>query len=128
LTKTGAQLIMNKNDVALLGKTCKNTAVDIFAEDNDIIDIGGIKLKVIHTPGHSPGGICLWCDGHLFAGDTLFYENVGRCDLEGGSFTAIIHSVKEKLFTLPDDTRVYPGHGEYTTIGHEKKYNPYVGA
>ena len=128
IVKTGASVMLHKNDYGLFQQTCKNINIniDIYAEDNDIIKIGETNLRVIHTPGHTPGSICLLYKEHLFAGDTLFFEDVGRCDLPGGDFEAIKKSIREKLFILPDDTRVYPGHGEYTSIGHEKKYNPYV--
>jgi hydroxyacylglutathione hydrolase len=92
--------------------------------DGDIIKIGGLELEVIHTPGHTPGGICLKCGDILFSGDTLFFEGIGRTDLPGGDQRAIIKSIREKLLTLPDNVRVFPGHGGQTTIGHEKKFNP----
>jgi glyoxylase-like metal-dependent hydrolase (beta-lactamase superfamily II) len=88
-------------------------------------------LKVIHTPGHSPGGMCLYHDGMVFTGDTLFVGAVGRTDLDGSSWEALVSSIHNRLFTLPDDTVVAPGHnyGDSTrsTIGREKVYNPYVG-
>ena len=93
--------------------------------DGDKIKIGGITLNVIHTPGHTKGGICLYEDGCLFSGDTLFYRSVGRTDFPGGSFEEIKKSVL-KLFELPDNTKVYPGHGEETTIAEEKFENPFV--
>ncbi|MFH1395438.1 MAG: MBL fold metallo-hydrolase [Candidatus Omnitrophota bacterium] len=93
-----------------------------FLKDGDIIEIGNFKLKVIHTPGHSPGGISIVCGDILFSGDTLFCEGVGRTDLSGGSQTDLMRSIQEKLFVLPDSTKVYPGHGPETTIGNEKKF------
>jgi glyoxylase-like metal-dependent hydrolase (beta-lactamase superfamily II) len=84
---------------------------------------GGIKIKVIHTPGHTEGCVCYLIDGKLFSGDTLFFETVGRTDLPGGNFKKIENSVKNILFQLDDNTVVYPGHGAETTIGHEKMYN-----
>jgi len=93
---------------------------DVVLSDGDIIQFGGINLKVIHTPGHSPGGICLYTPGHLFAGDTLFSGTCGRVDLPGSSETMMINSL-QKLFNLPADTKVYPGHGNATTIGSEKE-------
>lgn len=95
-------------------------------KDGDVIEAGSLRLEVIHTPGHTPGGISVKCGDVLFSGDTLFFEGVGRTDLPGGSYEALKKSIKEKLFTLPEDTRVLPGHGPETTIGHEKKYNPFM--
>ena len=100
--------------------------IDRFVSDGDILNARSMTLKVIHTPGHSPGGISIICDNMLFSGDTLFFEGIGRTDLQGGDLDAIIHSIKDKLFVLPDDTKVFPGHGPETTIGHEKRSNPFV--
>ncbi len=101
---------------------------DQFIEDGDTISFGNYSLKVIHTPGHTPGGVCFYTPGILFAGDTLFSGSVGRTDLPGGSFDAISASIKNGLYILPDETIVYPGHGLPTTIGEEKASNPYVTA
>ena len=92
-----------------------------------IIKVAGIKLQVLHTPGHTPGGICLYSKGEgiVFTDDTLFANGVGRADL-GGNMEQLIKSIKEKLFTLPDETAVYPGHGPTTTIAQEKKSNPFL--
>ncbi len=87
---------------------------------------GNITLEVIHTPGHSRGGICLYTPGHLFAGDTLFAGSIGRTDLPGGDYDTLIASIKQKLLSLPDDTRVYTGHGPETTIAGEKRMNPFL--
>ncbi len=84
------------------------------------------KLKVLHTPGHSDGGICLVTDGLVFSGDTLFAESIGRCDFPGGSEVTLIRAIKDKLMPLPDDTKVLPGHGPGTTIGWERKCNPFL--
>ena len=96
--------------------------------DGDIFQVGESSLKVLHTPGHTPGGVCYYDEenGNLFAGDTLFQESVGRTDFPLGNHSGLIKSIAEKLFTLPDSTKVYPGHGASTTIGHEKQYNPFV--
>jgi len=103
---------------------------DILVQDGQTISVGNIELKVIHTPGHSPGGICLYTPGYVFTGDTLFVEAVGRTDLPGASWQTMYDSIKTKIFTLPDDTVVMPGHNygrtPTSTVGHEKKHNPFV--
>jgi len=104
---------------------------DITLRDGDLITVGKISLKVLHTPGHSPGSISLYNDGIVFTGDTLFVGGVGRTDLPGGSSSVLVSSIHNKLFTLPDETVVAPGHnyGETpnSSIGREKIYNPYAG-
>jgi glyoxylase-like metal-dependent hydrolase (beta-lactamase superfamily II) len=104
---------------------------DITVRDGDIITIGKVSLKVLNTPGHSPGSICLYNKGMVFTGDTLFVGGVGRTDLGGGSLQQLVSSIRDKLFVLPDDTIVAPGHNygdtPKSTIGKEKVYNPYVG-
>lgn len=101
---------------------------DELLSDGQMITLSGICLQVFHTPGHTPGGCCFYCEeaGCVFSGDTLFQGSVGRSDFPGGSMSQLVRSVREKLFLLPDDTKVYPGHGEETSIGYEKKYNPFV--
>jgi glyoxylase-like metal-dependent hydrolase (beta-lactamase superfamily II) len=101
--------------------------IETFVE-NDIFKIGENEIKVIHTPGHTPGSSCFLLGKNLFSGDTLFYTSVGRTDFEGGSFAQISNSIKDKLFKLDDDITVYPGHDLQTTIGYEKKYNCYFGS
>ena len=100
---------------------------DTFIQEDDCFEIGTYTLRAIHTPGHTPGGVCFVCAKHLFSGDTLFSGSIGRTDLPGGNHTQIIASIKTKLYTLPDDTLVYPGHGPQTSIGDEKQYNPFTG-
>lgn len=100
--------------------------IDKFINDGDEIKIGHTVIKAISTPGHTKGGMCYLVDGNLFSGDTLFQGSVGRCDLPEGDLSAISKSIKEKLFTLPDDTAVFPGHGGKTTIGYEKKFNEII--
>jgi len=95
--------------------------------DGDIISFGDIELTVIHTPGHSPGGVAFYTDHMVFAGDTLFAGSVGRTDFPGGDFDQLKRSIQQKLFVLGDEVVVYPGHMGKTTIGMEKKYNPFVG-
>lgn len=99
---------------------------DILLHDGDELDLAGFHIRVIHTPGHTAGSCCYYFEEEkiLIAGDTLFYESYGRTDLDTGSEAAIMRSLREQLFLLPDDVEVYPGHGDSTTIGHEKKYNP----
>lgn len=135
--KTGAKLIMHPLDIellknaptqaALFGMTINPSVLpDILIKEGDTIDVGEeIHLKVLHTPGHSPGGISLLLDGKVFVGDTLFAGSIGRTDLFGGSYETLIDSVVSKIFPLGDDTEVYPGHGPATKVGNEKKHNPF---
>ncbi len=139
-TKTGAQIIVHKDDAELVMFTPlplykmhgaeKSPYPDIIVNDGDIITVGNVFLNVIHTPGHTLGGISLYSPGYVFTGDTLFVEAVGRTDLPGGSWRMMNHSIREKLFILPDDTIVMPGHNygkmPSSTIGHEKMHNPYL--
>lgn len=97
-----------------------------FVKDGDIIEVGDLKIKVIQTAGHTEGGVCYLVDENLFSGDTLFRQSVGRTDLYGGSFEKICHSVKDILFNLDENTKVFPGHGDITTIAYEKKYNEII--
>lgn len=101
---------------------------DILLEEKDIVEQADIKLEVLHTPGHTPGGISLYSrdEGVVFVGDALFADSVGRTDFPGGSMQRLIDGIKTRLLTLPDDTKVYPGHGPATTIAREKKYNQYL--
>jgi hydroxyacylglutathione hydrolase len=99
---------------------------DSLVKDGDSIDVGDLKFKVLHTPGHSPGGISLYGHGILFSGDTLFNYGIGRTDFPGCSYEKIIDSIKNKIMLLPDETVVYPGHGPATTIGEEKRGNPFL--
>lgn len=99
---------------------------DIAVKDGETMDIGGMKLEFIMTPGHTKGGMCIKTGKVLFSGDTLFRASIGRTDFPGGSFKELADSVHQKLFVLPDETPVYPGHMEATDIGYEKKNNPFV--
>ena len=112
---------------AIVGREIETTP-DLFLKDGDELDVGGLKLKIIETPGHTPGGISIYIEkeGVLFSGDTLFDKSIGRTDLPGGDFRQLITSIKEKLFVLPDDTKIYPGHMSATGIGSEKEGNPFV--
>jgi hydroxyacylglutathione hydrolase len=100
--------------------------IDRWLHDGDKVEFGGCALEVIHTPGHSPGGICLFGHGHLFSGDTLFQGSIGRSDLEGGDHQMLIESIKTRLLVLPAETIVHPGHGPDTTIGAEAAANPFL--
>jgi len=99
---------------------------DMFVEDGDTLKVGELTLRIIHTPGHSPGGICIYVNDCLFSGDTLFRQSIGRTDFPGASFNTLKRAIHEKLFTLPETTRVFPGHMEETDIGFEKRNNPFV--
>ena len=108
--------------------TTKRPKISREIQDGDLIEGGGITLRAIHTPGHTPGGLCFYHEASksLFSGDTLFRRSIGRSDFEGGDAGILTASIREKLFKLPDDCKVYPGHGEPTTIGEEKRENPFV--
>jgi glyoxylase-like metal-dependent hydrolase (beta-lactamase superfamily II) len=99
---------------------------DRLLKNGERIDIGGLHFEVIHTPGHTPGGICLYGYGVLFSGDTLFRYGMGRYDLPGGDYTLLMNSLRATLMSLPDETVVYPGHGPETTIGAERQDNPFL--
>ena len=103
---------------------------DRLLQDGDILNVGDLRVEVLHTPGHSPGGISLWIaeEKAVFCGDTLFRDGIGRADFPGSSHCILIQSIQERLFALPDETAVYPGHGPSTTIGREKRLNPWVGS
>lgn len=100
--------------------------IDIYVRDGDTLELGNLKIKVLHTPGHTQGGVCYYVNGHLFSGDTIFREAVGRCDLEGGNFDQIVESIKTKIFTLPDETIILAGHGKPSTVGWEKGHNTFA--
>jgi hydroxyacylglutathione hydrolase len=99
-----------------------------FINEGDKVIFGDDELEILFTPGHSPASICFYCKAQnfLIGGDVLFFESIGRFDLPGGNEQQLYKSIREKLYVLPDETIVYPGHGEQTTIGHEKKYNLFV--
>jgi glyoxylase-like metal-dependent hydrolase (beta-lactamase superfamily II) len=101
---------------------------DVLLEEGDTVEQAGIVLEVLHTPGHTPGGICLYVpsENTIFVGDTLFADSVGRADFPGGDMEQLIGSIRRKLLTLPEATVVYPGHGMRTTIGREKRANPFL--
>ena len=99
-----------------------------YFDDGDVITFGKSELKVLYTPGHADGSVCFYQpdQGFVITGDVLFLESIGRTDLVTGHYDVLMKSIREKLFTLPDDVVVYPGHGPETTIGHEKRYNPFI--
>ena len=105
-----------------------STKADILVSDGDELKVGDVTLKFIHTPGHTEGGMCIYVKEAkaLFSGDTLFRQSIGRTDFPGGSYTEIMDSIRKKLFLLPDDTNVFPGHMGTTSIGFEKENNPFV--
>jgi hydroxyacylglutathione hydrolase len=138
--KTGAAIIIHEDDAEMLvsipaamfrmygGKP--SPPADRTVREGDFIEVGQIRLRVIHTPGHSPGSMVLLLNGYAFTGDTLFVEAVGRTDLPGGSGEVMFDSIRKKLCTLPDETVVLPGHNygsmPTSTIGHEKQFNPFL--
>ena len=134
---TGAAVCIHEGDYDMLKSKSRNftealggpvveMTADKLLSDGDVLWLGDTKLEIIHTPGHSKGGICIYSEGSLFSGDTLFACSIGRTDLEGGSFQEIIISIKNKLLILPEATEVYPGHGSSSTILIEKKRNPFL--
>jgi hydroxyacylglutathione hydrolase len=116
---TGATILIHENHKG-------RANADQKLHEGDIIQIGNSKLVVLYTPGHTKSGISLLGDNMVFTGDTLFEGSIGRTDFPGGSFHEIINSIKTKLMSLPDNFKVYPGHESYSTIGKEKKYNPFL--
>lgn len=135
---TGAELLIHSADLPLLplaaghaagyGLSCESSpTADRTLADGDLVQFGQLELKVLHTPGHTPGGICLLGGGHLFTGDSLFAGSIGRTDLPGGDHATLIDSVRRQLMGLPVETVVHPGHGPDSSIGRERKLNPFVG-
>ena len=137
---TGAVLIIHSQDAPMLDTLSSSAASwglsaedspppDETVDEGDTVSFGNIVFRVIHTPGHTPGGISLHSDDTVFVGDTLFSGSIGRTDFPGGSYDTLISSIQEKLFALGDAVQVYCGHGPDTTIGREKQrqYNPFVG-
>jgi glyoxylase-like metal-dependent hydrolase (beta-lactamase superfamily II) len=136
-TKYGAEIMIGKDDAIGLSDTRISLAeklrfkqnpffADVLLNDGDIIKVEDIELEVIATPGHTIGGVCYFTNGMLFSGDTLFLESFGRTDFYGGDAATLKASI-DKLLCLPDEVKVYPGHGDSTTVSHEKKYNVYKG-
>ena len=140
--ETGAKIIIHEDEAKMLSGVINKTftamfggksspPADITVADGDVITVGNITLEVIHTPGHSPGGICLWDrDQNVFTGDTLFVAGVGRTDLPGGSMRVMMDSIKNRILTLPDDTVIWPGHNygptPSSTVAREREGNPFL--
>lgn len=122
LTKATSNLSM------LVGQVFKTDPADFLIEGGSTIELAGIKLMVLHTPGHTPGGICLYLEQEnmVFSGDTLFADSVGQTNFPNGDMDQLVDGIKEKLLTLPEKTAVYPGHGPSTTIAQEKMYNQFL--
>ena len=136
---TGAPILLNQNDYTLLKmldmqaawigmRTPERTAIDVPARDGDVLHAAGADFHVLHTPGHTPGSISLWmpAEKKLVAGDTLFFDSIGRTDLPYGDGEQILRSIHDKYFALPDETLVFPGHGATTTLGREKQFNYFL--
>jgi hydroxyacylglutathione hydrolase len=136
---TGAPVYMNGDDQDLYDQlemqagwlgmaTPSRTTVDVGIRDGDSLASAGTEFQFLHTPGHTRGSVSVWipAENKLLAGDTLFRDSIGRTDLPGGDFRAILRSIHSKLLTLPEETVVFPGHGEATTIGREKEMNPFL--
>lgn len=134
--RTGAELLIHAADLPLLEGLVEHSMVfgfrpspsprpDRFLKEGDVLKLGGLAIGVLHTPGHSPGGVTLHVADRLFVGDALFAGSIGRTDLPGGSYETLIASVRSKILTFPDETRVYPGHGPETTVGRERRTNPF---
>lgn len=138
--RTGAKVIVHEADAQGLLETPENVLemfgaedpppADILVKDGELIQVGDVALQVLHTPGHTPGGMCLYVDGMVFTGDTLFVGSIGRTDFPGGSYQELEHSVRTRLYTLPADTIVYPGHNygdtPTSTIEYERHNNAFI--
>ncbi len=137
---TGAPILIAAADAPMLSSPARQLAgvllkglagppADRLVRDGEVVEVGNLRLKVLLTPGHTPGSACFLVEGEalLFTGDTLFAGSVGRTDLPGGSWSDLVDSIRTKLFTLDENTRVLPGHGPDTTIGEERRSNPFVG-
>jgi hydroxyacylglutathione hydrolase len=138
--ETGAPIVMHEEDVAFFARSdmenyfsmlglAASPPPDKSVKDGDVLEVGNLSFEIIHTPGHTPGGICLYSKPHLFSGDTLFVGAIGRTDFPGGDMAIFMRSINERLLTLPADTIVWPGHGyggSQSTIEKEKKSNPFL--
>ncbi len=136
IEKTGAPFLIHEDDMYLIDgiendplqafiQVDAPPTPDSFLSDKDRITVGNLEFEVIHTPGHSPGSVCFLVENVLFSGDTLFSNSIGRADLPGGDHEQLLTSIREKLLPLDDNVRVYSGHGPVTTIGNERRFNPF---
>ncbi len=136
---TGAKFLLHQGDLDLLRNGWKGAAAmfgldvsqgppdpDLFVQEGDVVEVEGLRLQTLGTPGHTPGSVSFYTEGMLFSGDTLFRGSIGRTDLPGGSFEQEMESICGKLLMLPEETMVLPGHMDQTTIAFEKKHNPFV--
>jgi glyoxylase-like metal-dependent hydrolase (beta-lactamase superfamily II) len=137
IEKTGVPFLMHKEDMYLLDGLADDPlqaylqvpqppTPSTFLSDGDLISVGKLEFQVIHTPGHTPGSVCFLTGNTLFSGDTLFANSIGRADLPGGNHEQLISSIHERLLPLDEHIRVYPGHGNVTTIGNERRFNPFL--
>ncbi len=137
LAETGARLLIHRDEVPFLSDSGLNLSAvfnmnlisppaDTLLKDGSIISLGPLEFRVLHTPGHTPGHISLVCDNSAFVGDVIFQHSIGRTDFPQASTRALISSIRDKIFTLPDETVLYPGHGPATTVENEKLNNPFV--
>jgi glyoxylase-like metal-dependent hydrolase (beta-lactamase superfamily II) len=136
--RTGARFLLHPDDLGLARHAPQSAArflgylpelppePDLLLADGDAVEVDGVQLKVIHTPGHTQGSVCYYAEGMLFSGDTLFRESIGRTDLPGGDFDQEMRSIVDRLLALPDETVVLPGHMLETTIGAERQNNPFI--
>jgi hydroxyacylglutathione hydrolase len=138
--RTGAKVVIHEEearylvqtpaDLLMMFRATPSPPADLLVKEGDVIQVGKVGLKVIHTPGHSPGGMSLYIDGMVFTGDTLFVGSVGRTDFPGSSWEAMETSIRKKLYVLPGDTIVFPGHNygstPTSTIQYERRHNPFV--
>jgi glyoxylase-like metal-dependent hydrolase (beta-lactamase superfamily II) len=135
---TGARFLLHPDDTGIARSAAQSAArwlgrtpepvpdADAPLADGDAVEVEGLSLRVIHTPGHTPGSVCFYTEGMLFSGDTLFNGSIGRTDMPGGDYAQIMSSIVGRLLALPDDTVVLPGHMMETRIGHERATNPFV--
>ncbi|HZD60067.1 MAG TPA: MBL fold metallo-hydrolase [Anaerolineae bacterium] len=135
--KTGAKIGIHKDDLEMLGNPMlsmgfmagedenETIKADFELTDGQVLKIGDMDVKIIHTPGHTRGGVTIQIGDSLFTGDLIFYRSIGRTDLAGGSYESLLKSVREKIFTYPDQVKIYPGHGPSTSVGEERRGNPY---